>query len=348
MLAILSIIIGIVFVLLLFSLLTSATVELVHAILSSRGRHLRFTIESMLGDKADEFLKHPFFRQLSYAAGHRNVASHISPYSLPAWIHKGTFSNILADILRKESGDNLGQKIESIQDRELRVLLLYLHNQSGGNPAVFEQRVENWFEEVMERGKQWFGRATKWRLFGYGLLLAAAFNADTLQIYQSLSANAAVREELVKVAGAFAAGRDSVAAIDTTKTFEQAKMNVQEMRQTFVQSIQSPLGLGWYQSRPTNLEGWLIKLVGLLLTAVAVTVGAPFWFEMLKKLLALRSGGGTQVAVGTGTTGTGSQGLESMSIAPTRTSVFDFPPDEPGKTAKPGKSGKRDNIEAAG
>ncbi len=36
---------------------------------------------------------------------------------------------------------------------------------------------------------------------------------------------------------------------------------------------------------------WLTKLMGLLITASAVSLGAPFWFDMLIKLVNLRMAG---------------------------------------------------------
>ena len=38
--------------------------------------------------------------------------------------------------------------------------------------------------------------------------------------------------------------------------------------------------------------GWVIKLAGLLISATAARQGAPFWFDLLRKLVSLR--GGTQ------------------------------------------------------
>jgi len=35
--------------------------------------------------------------------------------------------------------------------------------------------------------------------------------------------------------------------------------------------------------------GWAIKLVGFLISAVAARQGAPFWFDLLRKLVSLRS-----------------------------------------------------------
>jgi hypothetical protein len=55
-----------------------------------------------------------------------------------------------------------------------------------------------------------------------------------------------------------------------------------------------PLGIGWTSVSPVPVDfwGWLIKLVGWVLTGVAVTLGAPFWFDLLRKLLSLKGSGG--------------------------------------------------------
>ena len=42
---------------------------------------------------------------------------------------------------------------------------------------------------------------------------------------------------------------------------------------------------------PKEPEDWLYKTLGLLITAIAVSLGAPFWFEMLNKLVNLRMSG---------------------------------------------------------
>jgi hypothetical protein len=42
---------------------------------------------------------------------------------------------------------------------------------------------------------------------------------------------------------------------------------------------------------PADPAGWLIKLEGLLLTSLALTLGATFWFDVLKGLVSLRDHG---------------------------------------------------------
>ncbi len=288
MLAILSIIIGIVFVLLLFSMLTSAMVEVYHAALSSRGKHLRETIEIMLGKEVcDKFYEHSYFRQLSSATKPK------SGLKLPVWVDKDTFANVLADILTPhDSNLSIPERINLVENDNLRKVLDFLWRQSYNDPKLFQKKVEEWFDNVMERAKDWFADATKWRLFYIGLALAAILNADTLQIYKSLSTNAAVRDELVEDAEVFSNNNKSVPATDTSKTFEQAKQDFETRKQAYMDVVKLPLGIGWTSSTPTPVDfwGWLIKFAGWVLTGVAVTLGAPFWFDMLRKLLAIKGG----------------------------------------------------------
>ena len=47
------------------------------------------------------------------------------------------------------------------------------------------------------------------------------------------------------------------------------------------------LQIGW-QVWPTSW-GWIEKIVGLLITIFAVSLGAPFWFRALQKFMAVRN-----------------------------------------------------------
>src|SRR6266516_4055771 len=42
---------------------------------------------------------------------------------------------------------------------------------------------------------------------------------------------------------------------------------------------------------PSNGSAWLLKISGLLITMIALSQGAPFWFDLLKKLVNLRLAG---------------------------------------------------------
>ncbi len=48
--------------------------------------------------------------------------------------------------------------------------------------------------------------------------------------------------------------------------------------------------MGW-KTFPGNCRDWFSKSIGLLLTALAVSLGAPFWFDLLNKVVSIRSVG---------------------------------------------------------
>ena len=58
-------------------------------------------------------------------------------------------------------------------------------------------------------------------------------------------------------------------------------------------AISSPLGLGWegVDVREMTFYELFSKLLGYILTALAISLGAPFWFDLLKKLVNIRSAG---------------------------------------------------------
>lgn len=286
--ALLNVIIGIVFVLLFVSLMASTIMEILAALLSLRGRHLLYTLDNMLGDWTEKFLNHPFFRQLSYAAHRRNT---LSTYKLPAWINKSTFSAILYDLMQSESGDELYEKIEALPDGDLKRVLQFLYRQSDGTVYDFKVKMESWFDEVMERASDWYKRSTKWWLFGIGIVLAFVLNADIIQVYKTLSANAELTEKVVKMAENSVYTLDTLAnPADTARTAEAAARDLKLIMQTYKQSVESPLGLGWTEQQGGNsIPWWMVKILGWLITAVAVTFGAPFWFEVLRKLISIRS-----------------------------------------------------------
>jgi hypothetical protein len=56
--------------------------------------------------------------------------------------------------------------------------------------------------------------------------------------------------------------------------------------------------IGWDRTNPrsfpplnswADLAAWLLKLLGWLGTAVAISLGAPFWFDVLNTFLVIRS-----------------------------------------------------------
>jgi hypothetical protein len=129
----------------------------------------------------------------------------------------------------------------------------------------------------------------QWILLVLGLIVAIAVNADTLQLTHSLSTDASLRQGLVAAAQARAT-TPLPAGTDPAQTI---KADIDSL---------GTLGLpiGWYnwKNDPSGLGhsgiGWLgsvinAHLFGWFITAIATTLGAPFWFDLLGKFITVRS-----------------------------------------------------------
>jgi hypothetical protein len=143
------------------------------------------------------------------------------------------------------------------------------------------------------------------------LIIAGLTNADTMLWVKSLSNDPALREVLVAQATEYAkqegysedgpvsggdtsvsAARggpgDSTAKVATSiDTISAAARRIQESI-TEVRKLGIPLG---WDKAPEG-TAWISKILGILLTTLAMSLGAPFWFDMLKKAVNIRSSGG--------------------------------------------------------
>lgn len=295
MLDLLSTIIGIVFIILLFSLLASSVRELIAGYLSLRGKHLFMAIQSMIGkSNSDVFLQHPFFQQLTIGS-REHVTDGKKRIKLPSYINSGTFSAIILDLLQADSPEELQARIDELADGPLKQTLTFLNRQAGGDLVQFKLKVEEWFNEVMDRASGLFKRNTQRWLFIIGLGIAGIFNVDVITIYHNLSINPTLRDALANQATAYvqsqpapqAANLDSI-DIDAT----QAKIST--LINDNISALESPLGLGWDTVKAEETKDpkwWLYKLFGWLVAAMSISLGASFWFDLLKKLVSLRSSG---------------------------------------------------------
>jgi hypothetical protein len=118
-------------------------------------------------------------------------------------------------------------------------------------------------------------------------VVTVALNANTITIGERLWRDPALRGTVVQQAGAAAGTEAGATALDrlkasVTKVEDVAKLGVP---------------IGWSQSAndPRHISlrewGWARLLGGWLLTILAVSLGAPFWFDALSRLARLRGTG---------------------------------------------------------
>lgn len=156
----------------------------------------------------------------------------------------------------------------------------------------------------MERASGVYKRNAKGVAFLIGLFLAFAANADTFHIVNRLSKDTPLRNVITQNAGQLTSNCPPSQGIQESRS----KLDClrQEVNQT-LDKISLPLGRS-----PVNLSqqeeegrGWqlngfsfapLRRILGWMLSGLAISMGAPFWFELLSKIMNVRNTGSKPVS----------------------------------------------------
>lgn len=303
MIAILSTVIGIVFVMLLFSLLASTIMEFIAGFLSLRGQQLIKAIQGMIGrESSEDFVQHPFFQQLAAGSRERTRVAG-KKRALPSYITGTTFSAILLDIMSIDNNTDLEAKLESLPNGAPKKLAQFLYKQSNGQLVDLKKKIEEWFNEVMDRASGAYKRTSQRWLISIGMTLAIIFNADVINIYHSLSINATLSNMVADQATTFVNTQPAPTAPNLDNPdIDAARQKIGALVNNNIAALESPLGLGWatVDWSKVDFRWWVYKIIGWITTAFGVSLGATFWFEALKKLVSIRAAGPAPVAAPAG------------------------------------------------
>lgn len=103
------------------------------------------------------------------------------------------------DVYANAVSDALPDNLRHIEEDTLRILVMHFNN-SLYTLENFEKKLENWFDDTMDRVSGWYKRRTQFILFGIGIFVAIAFNVDVIQIAGKLSTDKDAREQMVQMA----------------------------------------------------------------------------------------------------------------------------------------------------
>jgi hypothetical protein len=202
-------------------------------------------------------------------------------------------------------------------------------NVVGAQPEGAQQRarenLEQWFNNSMDRLSGWYRRRAQTLAYALAISLALLFNLDSVALANKLWREPLVRNLLADQATAFS---DHNPAAITSPTIDQILI-------LQGQTDWLSLPVGWIgfpvkvdtkstlasvcNLRPTpgvgilglpvinkcypivnipasqDVSGWVLKILGFLVTGIAAAQGAPFWFDLLKRLVNIRISGANPV-----------------------------------------------------
>lgn len=252
----------------------------------ARAKMLRGAIERMLGTNATlAVYSHPMVDTAS--------ETHLRP---PSYLPSATFARAVLDSLRSAENwtkpldvEDVRKAIEQIHHLPLRDALASLCGAAGTDMAALEKGIAEWFDQVMDRATGWYKRHARAMLFLIGFVTAAAFNLDTFRIVARLWSDAALRTQLV------VAAEKRVQENSGDQTLEQAKAALEKLPFGWNATLPSwddlTTSAVWSRNIVAFERAFLAGFLGWLVTALAVSLGAPFWFDLLKRIVDLRGVG---------------------------------------------------------
>jgi len=309
-LQILDIAIGLIFVYLLLALICTTASELLAGLFNRRARNLFIGIRGLLEEETvrrenpkdpgdpkgkglvDLFYAHPLIKALhgwqTWGKGK----------SRPSYIPSRTFALALLDIIEPANPDR-DRKIDDIRaaikllpgDSDIRRTLIILLDEAKADLGKLQEGIEVWFNNAMDRASGWYKRRTQVIVFAIAVVMTTAVNADTIQIAKTLANDAALREALVAQAQEFVKNPPPAPQGSGAQTQAGTANAPAEIIRENAATLQNlGLKLGWQDESKARID-WVNKIFGLLLTALAVSMGAPFWFDMLNKIISVRATG---------------------------------------------------------
>ncbi len=152
--------------------------------------------------------------------------------------------------------------------------------------------LSTWYSDLTKRISVWYQKKTRLRIFILALPLATLLNIDSIELFEFYRKNPAARTEIINHYTENKTELESLAAqvgdtawrkqaLPTLKTFSH-KLD------SLTKANEMPIGLKYacseYQGEQNKLKMILLKILGLLISALAASMGASYWFDLIKKI----------------------------------------------------------------
>ncbi len=292
---------GLILFFLIFSLVCSAVQEWFASAVGLRSRNLRKGIENLIGaDIAESLYNHGQFKSLYKEAGPLGSLKKVWGRGGvgPSYLEPKRFANILIDVIDRSGAqqdggvredavaktfDEIEGSLKAIEQKHIREALLSLLSGAEGKVDKFRDELADWFDGAMDRVSGWYGRTVKVFLFAIATVVVVMLNADAIEIGKKLWADQALRS-------AVAASAEQIVRSEKSPTYDLVKGELERFPIVWsCEGLKKPNFLDSF-CIPDNWVG-IPKILGWLITIIACSFGAPFWFGLLNKVVALRGSG---------------------------------------------------------
>jgi hypothetical protein len=291
--------IGLAFLFALLALVASGINELLARWLNLRSRNLEKALKQLLTKDPDtvrKVLTHPLVEVLGDPGKSRKYAK------MPSYIPSRAFAVSVLDLLvpATESDDALkkvdvkGAGLPEGLTKSLEALV----RDVGEERDKLRAGIESWYDATMDRASGWYKRRAQTFLFVIGFVIAFALNADAIQVATTLWHNPAQRAVIVNAAESAVSGQNAggeQGGSDRDQATDTPSLDKLATRLQDVKALQLPLGWNNRAGDPRDFPdiggGLLLKVLGQLISGLAISLGAPFWFDVIGRGISLRASG---------------------------------------------------------
>jgi len=300
------VVIAIVGLYILLSIVCSAFREIFEVFQRSKPYYLHRMIFDLLeGDKNKElvcqFYKHPeIYCLFKGEVDFDRITRHTNNLfrfggDLPSYIPSANFANAILDMAVRgvENNDqsttantpalsllNARNNIAHISSARLRRAILLAIDLAGGDYGKAVANLERWFNSATQRVTGQYKRSTAIIIFLFALAISSALNIDSISLIDYIYRHNSGTPQSVGSTSNNGDAGVAVAASGATAGIPRVPLGWS--KEAMIDVVPDK---HWLSSLLLTLS----KLGGILLTALAASLGSPFWFDLLNKLVQLRN-----------------------------------------------------------
>jgi hypothetical protein len=281
---VLEVAIGLIVIYYILGSVVSFTTKLINEFFESRGKALEQYLIKLVGDKKiGDLINLPQMQALR-PIRYKGFLSVFGSVTEPKMIEKipvatlvDSFFDIAGLTAKKElSLLELAELIDKLPDSDGKRAFISWINQGVTNLTDLRARTTAYFNGILEQAAETFRARARSFVIILSIGITVLFGTDTIQLAQALWTNGELRAIAVAQADIVVAQGGTTADLSDIID-DLAKFSIK---------------VGWWQTQQfpqsSNVLDWssfvFLKILGLGITAVAVSQGASFWYDLLKKL----------------------------------------------------------------
>jgi hypothetical protein len=149
----------------------------------------------------------------------------------------------------------------------------------------FQTEIEDWFNQSMDRASGVYKRNAKLVAVLIGFIIALACNIDSFHVVNRISQDQALRDSLSLSANTIVANGKSL----DDKTIQQLKSASEKISLPI--GWENKEGNDFFDKFKKQVSSTPLTLLGWVISAIAISMGSSFWFDLLGKFINVKNVG---------------------------------------------------------